>query len=80
MTARPFDITDSSSWPVVLTIEQVAAIYGLKVANLKHYLKPSSKTPFTPMPFMRNPARWRKCDVLRQVEGARASSHLQRVG
>ena len=73
-----FNVTDPQTWPMVLSIEHVGAIYGIKPTTLRHYLKPKAKTPFSPQPFMRGPYRWRKVDVLRHIEGARATT-LRRV-
>jgi hypothetical protein len=75
-----FNPNDASTWPVVLTLDQVAAIYQRSREAIRHALKPCSRTRFTPQPFKRSPARWRRVDVLRDVEGARVTSHLTRVG
>ncbi len=75
MTAE-FSVTDPQTWPMVLTLEHVAAIYSIKPANLRHYLKPTARTPFSPQPFMRGPYRWRKVDIVRDVEGARSTPML----
>lgn len=66
-----FDVTNPDTWPVVLQIEQVAAIYGMTAHALQHAIKPSSRGVFPLRPFLRRPARWRKADVERHVIGAR---------
>lgn len=71
MTA--FSTADPNTWPVTLTAEQVAAIYQCSVAGLKR--RCASRT-FTPSPFLLRPYRWRKADVLRDVEGARSLRRL----
>ena len=69
MTA--FTPTDTGTWPMTLTLDQVAAIYQRTPLAVQHALKPSSRTVFTPRPFQKHPYRWRRVDVLRHVEGAR---------
>ena len=64
-----FDAALPATWPPVLSLEQTAAIYQMTPEALRHALKPSRI--FTPKPFLRYPARWRKADVLRHIEGAR---------
>lgn len=71
----PFNIADSSTWPVVLTADHVAAIYQRPVLGLK---KACQLHRFVPAPFRTQPYRWRKIDVLRDVEGARGAG-LRRV-
>jgi len=71
-----FNTADSSTWPLTLTAEQVAAIYQRPVGGLK---KACQTHRFVPAPFRTHPLRWRRADVLRDVEGARASAHLRRV-
>jgi hypothetical protein len=68
-----FSPADSATWCATLTLAQVAAIYQLDPVTLQHRLKPSSKKPFVPMPYLRHPMRWRKVDVLRDVQGKRAA-------
>jgi hypothetical protein len=67
MTTRPFDPTDPASWPQVLRLKDVAAIYGMKPQTIQHYLKPSSTVVFHPAPYRRHPALWRKSAILRDV-------------
>lgn len=65
MTFTPLD---AATWPLVLTAEQVAAIYQRSVLGLK---KSCQQQRFIPAPFRTKPYRWRRVDVLRDVEGAR---------
>jgi hypothetical protein len=65
-----FTVTDPATWPVVLSPEQVAAIYQRTVGGLK---KACQRNGFTPAPFQVRPYRWRRADVLRHVEGARVA-------
>jgi hypothetical protein len=64
---RPFDPTDPASWPQVLKLAQVAAIYQKNPQTIQHYLKPTSKVVFHPAPYRRHPALWRKSAILRDV-------------
>ena len=67
-----FTVTDASTWPEVLSLPEVAAIYRMTPSALRHALKPTAGV-FMPRPFLRRPARWRKADILRHIEGARRS-------
>lgn len=73
MSARPFDPNDCATWPLVLSLDQVAAIYGRSREAIRHSLKASYRgVAFQPAPFRRNPAQWRRSEVERDVIGARA--------
>jgi hypothetical protein len=71
--SAPFDITDSSTWPVVLTAEQVAAIYQRPVGGVK---KACQLHRFVPAPFQVRPFRFRKTDVTRHLEGGRGPARV----
>lgn len=71
-----FNTADSSTWPVVLTPLHMSAIYARTVGAIK---KACQLHKFQPAPFQKQPYRWRRADVLRQLEQGRASAHLQRV-
>lgn len=71
-----FNIADSATWPAVLTVEQVAEIYRRTVGAVK---KACQQRRFVPAPFQMYPYRFRKTDVVRDVEGGRASASLRRV-
>lgn len=66
-----FSVADSSTWPLVMTIDQVAELYDRSVKSVRNY---STEGRFVPAPFLTRPYRWRKADVVRHVEGARGSS------
>jgi hypothetical protein len=70
-----FNPCDPATWPVVLTAEQIAAIYQRPILGLK---KAVQRGGFVPAPFQTKPYRWRRVDVLRHVEGARGD--LRRAG
>lgn len=59
----------------MLTAEQVAAIYQRPILGLK---KACQLKRFIPAPSKVKPYRWRKVDVVRDVEGTRYP--LRRVG
>ena len=69
-----FNLADSSTWPVVLTPDHVAAIFARTVLAVK---KACQTHRFMPAPFQSHPYRWRKADVLRHVEGTRRISWLR---
>lgn len=64
-----FNVADSTTWPAVLTAEQVSAIYQRPVGGIK---KACQQHRFIPAPFHVQPYRWRKVDVVRHVEGGSA--------
>jgi hypothetical protein len=69
-----FNTADPSTWPVTLTPEHVAAIYHRSVGAVK---KACQLHRFVPAPFQKYPFRWRRVDVLRDVEGARGGGLRQ---
>lgn len=75
MSAPAFSPADRSTWPELLTAEQVAELWQRKVSGLK---KSCQKHRFIPAPFQVRPYLWRKVDVLRFVDTPRTS--LRRAG
>lgn len=69
-----FTVSDPATWPVVLTAEDVAAIYQRPVGGVK---KAVQLGRFVPAPFQKHPYRWRRCDVERHIFGARTVSFRQ---
>lgn len=69
----PFTPLDHASWPLALTVEQVAAIYQRAVGGVK---KACQQHRFIPAPYKTRPYRWRKVDVERDLFGTRS---LQRA-
>lgn len=72
MTAErpPIDLARPDSWPVVLTLPEVACIIARKVGGIR---KDLAHDTFVPAPFAEHPYRWRREDVtrwLRQSEAA----------
>jgi hypothetical protein len=70
-----FDATDPATWPVVLTADQVAAIYQRPVGGLK---KACQLHRCHPAPFQK-PYRWRKADVLRDLATGRDTPPYRRI-
>lgn len=78
-----FNAADPSTWPAMLIDGQVAAIYQRSVSALK---KAVQEHRFIPAPKIgrdgqyERPLRWRKVDVLRDVEPQRMPSigHFRR--
>lgn len=71
-----FNTADVATWPLTLTAEHLAAIYHRSVGAVK---KACQLHRFVPAPYRTRPLRWRKTDVVRDVDGARASTLLRRV-
>lgn len=69
-----FNALEPATWPLVLTLAQVAAIYQRSVGGLR---KATQRHAFLPAHYRVKPYRWRKSDVLRDIEGPRL---LKRVG
>jgi hypothetical protein len=68
-----FTPCDPATWPATLTLEQVSAIYQKSADVVRHGCTPKARKPFVPQPFDKRPLRWRKVDVLRNVEGRRVA-------
>jgi hypothetical protein len=66
-----FDVNDRATWSMVLSIANVSELYGRSVKAIRNEC---GQGRFIPAPFLNQPMRWRKADVLRHVEGARGSS------
>jgi len=80
MTPRAFDPLDRATWPDVLSIEEVALIYRRSAEGIRHSLKPSARrVAFSPRPFLGRPLRWRKADVMRDLDGQRSVPSLRRL-
>lgn len=68
MTRDGFNPADPRTWGPVLSLDEVALIYGRSRNAIRHSLKPSSKrVAFSPAPFKRNPMQWRRSEVIRDV-------------
>jgi len=72
---REFDVTDTATWGVILTIHDMCAIYSRTVGAIR---KACQQGRFVPAPLEGKPYRWRRCDVLRHVEGSRVVGLQQR--
>lgn len=65
-----FDPSDSATWPITLTVDQVSAIYQRSPNGLR---KACQFHRFIPAPFKERPYLWRRIDVERDVIGARGT-------
>lgn len=70
-----FSAADPATWPLTLTVDQIAAIYQRPVGGIK---KACSQHRFHPAPFQK-PYRWRKADVLRDLQSGREVPPIRRV-
>ena len=70
-----FSLTDRSTWPDILTAEEVGPIYRRTPLAIK---RQCSARTFVPAPFAKHPFRWRKVDVVRHLDAPTTS--LRRVG
>lgn len=71
MTVTP---ADPATWPVLLTAQDIAAIFRRSVMGIK---KACQRGRFVPAPCQVRPYLWRRADVVRFVEGARGFSSQQ---
>lgn len=68
MTDPAFDPKHPETWPMLLSVEQVAAIYGRSVESILGSLKPRSRTVrLVPKPKFRHPSQWLRADVMRDL-------------
>ncbi len=68
--APTFNPADAKTWPVLLTPEHIAAIWGLSVDRVNRLVCIGQ---FKPMPKdLSKPRRWRRADVLRETQGRTA--------
>lgn len=74
---KPFDLTDSSTWPVTLDVDQMALIYRRTVGGIR---KACQQKRFFPQPFQTHPYLWRRDDVTGYLERPKVASHLRKVG
>lgn len=65
-TPNPRVITDLASLPVLLTLDEVAAIYRLQPKTIRNQM---FKGTFEPKPFLKHPYRWRRDDIVRHLAG-----------
>ena len=66
---KPPAVTDFSSLPMILTINEIAAIYRISLSTIRRGLQNGT---FSPRPWDRYPYRWRRDDVVADVKRARA--------
>lgn len=66
----PFTVTDRATWGELLTAEEVALILRRSVGGIR---KAASTRTLVPAPFLTQPWRWRRADVVRYLDGPRAA-------
>lgn len=62
----PAPVSNLSSLPFILTLREVAAIYRLSDRTIRRDLE---RNEFRPMPYDKYPYRWRRDDVIRDLNG-----------
>lgn len=67
-----FSVSDPSTWPALLSLDETAQIFRRSADAIRHGCTPRTRRPFQPVPAMKRPLRWRKSDVCRWIESARA--------
>ena len=76
--ARPLPpVTDLSTLPVILTLKEMSAIYRISTLTIRRGL---SVNTFRPLPFEKYPYRWRRADVLRDLDERRPKLRTRRHG
>lgn len=75
--APVFSTADPDSWPVLLSLEQIAAIYQRKPSGVA---KSCQQRTFQPAPFLVHPYRWKKTDLMRHLNGGRMVDVQRRAG
>lgn len=60
----PAPVTDLKALPLILTVEEVGAIYRLNPGTIKNMARAGT---FRPMPFEKYPYRWLREDVARDL-------------
>lgn len=75
MTAPGFSIADRSTWPEVLTADEVGPIYRRTPLAIK---RACSARTFVPSPFAKHPFRWRKADIVRHLDASTAPMRFTR--
>ena len=70
----PTPVSSFDALPLVLTIDEILAVYRIGRSTLRKQLAAGT---FRPAPFAPNPYRWFKSDVQRHLE--RQSTEQQRI-
>jgi hypothetical protein len=72
------DVTNPASWPVFMTVEEVAAVFRLRPSTVQQYAARGS--PAIPAPSARRPYRWQRSAVAKRAGEPVSVSALRRVG
>jgi len=65
---KPPAVTDLAAFPVILTLNEIAAIYRISVSTIRRGLQ---KGTFSPRPWDRYPYRWRRDDIVADLKRPR---------
>jgi hypothetical protein len=70
-------VTNLSELPVILTMRELAELYRVSVATIRRKLEAGT---FSPQPFDRYPYRWKRDDVLRDLDRPRTDHDRRNHG
>lgn len=59
------DTANPATWPAVMKLEEVAKVFRLSIYTVRDK---AARGDFRPAPIKGKPLRWRRADVLREVE------------
>jgi hypothetical protein len=70
-------VTDLAALPVVLTLQEISAVYRLSPLTIRRGLQQNT---FRPLPFDKYPYRWLRDDVQRDLQTHRVKLKTRRHG
>jgi len=70
-------IKDLSSLPVILTLQEISAVYRVSVLTIRRGLQ---NNEFRPLPFEKYPYRWLRDDVVRDLQTRHTKLKTRRHG
>jgi hypothetical protein len=70
-------ITNLANLPVILTLDEMAALYRVSPLTIRRGL---AMNTFRPLPFKKYPYRWQRADVLRELERPQPKLPTRRHG
>ena len=73
----PVPVSDLASLPVLLTLNEMAAIYRVAPDTIRRAL---SLHKFHPLPFEKYPYRWKRDDVIRDLNTPRVKLKTRKHG
>jgi len=72
-----FPITDLGKLPVILTMAEMSGLYRISKRTIQRQLQTDE---FQPLPYAKYPYRWRKEDVIRDLQTRRVQQKMRRHG